>query len=306
MSRLARVVALSGGVGGAKLVDGLAAVLPPEALTVIVNTGDDFVHWGLRICPDLDTVMYTLAGLAHPVQGWGVAGETFAGFGMVERLGGPAWFRLGDRDLGTHLVRTERLAAGQSLTEVTAGLCRSLGVGPRVLPMCDTPRPTLIDTVDGTLDFQDWLVRRRGAPVATAVRSTGPSAPSPAVLAAIAAADVVVIGPSNPYVSIDPILALDGVRAALARRPVIAVSPIVGGRAVKGPLAAMIGQLAGCAPSPEAIAAHYADLLHGLVIEGGDPVPDGVPVLAEATVMTTPDDRARLARAVLAFAERFA
>lgn len=298
-----KVVALSGGVGGAKLVDGLAAVLPPDALTVVVNTGDDFVHWGLRICPDLDTVMYTLAGLAHPTQGWGLADESWNAFAMVERLGGPAWFRLGDRDLGVHLVRTQQLAAGTPLSAVTADLGRALGVRHRVLPMCETPRPTLLDTDAGTLDFQEWLVRRRGAPQVSRVWSTGPAAPSPLVLDAIAGADLVVIGPSNPYVSIDPILGLDGVRAAIARRPVIAVSPIVGGRAVKGPLAPMIETLAGRPPSPAAIAAHYGDLLTGLVIEHGDEAPDGIACLPERTVMTSREDRARLAAEVLRFAE---
>jgi LPPG:FO 2-phospho-L-lactate transferase len=292
------VVALSGGVGGAKLVDGLAQVLAPEALTVIVNTGDDFVHWGLTICPDLDTVMYTLAGLAHPEQGWGLAGETFEALAMVGRLGGPAWFRLGDRDLGTHLVRTTRLAAGDRLTTITADLCRALGVGPRVLPMADAPRPTHLDTADGTLDFQDWLVRRRGVTPVTRVWSSGTTTPAPEVIAAIDAADVVVIGPSNPYVSIDPILGLDGVRAAIARRPCVAVSPIVGGAAVKGPLAAMIPPLAGRPPTAAAIAAHYGDLLRGLVVERGDEV-SGVRTLATSTIM---GDRAQLAREVLAFA----
>ncbi len=301
--RISRVVALSGGVGGAKLVDGLAAVLPPEALTVVVNTGDDFVHWGLTICPDLDTVMYTLAGLAHPEQGWGLAGESFGALAMVERLGGPAWFRLGDHDLGTHLVRTSRLRAGATLSTVTDELCRALGIGARVLPMCDAPRPTRLDTPAGTLDFQDWLVRRRGAPAVTRVWWPGAAAPANGVIAAIDAADVVVIGPSNPYVSIDPILALDGVRAAIAAKPVIAVSPIVAGKAVKGPLAPMIEQLAGRAPGADAIAAHYGPLLRGFVIERGDAPPAGVPTLPASTIMHDRADRARLAAEVLAFAE---
>ncbi len=298
-----KIVALSGGVGGAKLVDGLAAVVPAEALAVVVNTGDDFVHWGLRICPDLDTVMYTLAGLAHPTQGWGLAEESWGAFAMVERLGGPAWFRLGDRDLGVHLVRTQRLASGAPLSTVTGELCHALGVRARVLPMCETPRPTLLDTEAGTLDFQEWLVRRRGAPAVSRVWSSGPSAPSPLVLDAIAAAELVVIGPSNPYVSIDPILGLDGVRAAIAGKPVIAVSPIVGGRAVKGPLAPMIEALARRAPSPAAIADHYAGLVTGLVLEEGDEPPAGVAACATRTVMTSRDDRVRLAREVIAFAE---
>lgn len=301
-----KVVALSGGVGGAKLVDGLAQVVTPEDLTVVVNTGDDFVHWGLRICPDLDTVMYTLAGLAHPTQGWDLAEESWGAFAMVERLGGPAWFRLGDRDLGVHLVRTQRLATGAPLSMVTADLCHALGVRARVLPMCETPRPTLLDTDAGTLDFQTWLVGKRGAPTVARVWWTGPSTASPAVLAAIAEADVVVLGPSNPYVSIDPILALDGVRAAIAAKVVVAVSPIVAGRAVKGPLAAMIPSLAGRAPSASAIAAHYRGLVRGLVLEEGDDDDGGAQTLATRTVMTTRDDRVRLAREVIDFAGKLA
>lgn len=299
---MTRVVALSGGVGGAKLVDGLAEVLPAEALTVVVNTGDDFVHWGLAISPDLDTVMYTLAGLAHPSQGWGLAEETWNAFAMVERLGGPAWFRLGDRDLGVHLMRTQRLRDGESLTAITADLCGALDVGPRVLPMCDQPRHTKLDTDAGTLDFQTWLVGQHGAPRVEAVWWTGDSDASAAVLEAIAQADLVVIGPSNPYVSIDPILALDGVRAALNGKPVVAVSPLVGGRAMKGPLAEMVPALAGRAPSTAAIAAHYGDLLDGIVVETGDEA-GPCPTLATRTVMTTLDDRIRLAGEVLAFAE---
>ena len=297
-----KVVALTGGVGGTRLVDGLAQILPPEDLTVVVNTGDDFVHWGLTVCPDLDTVMYTLAGLAHPEQGWGLAGETFHAFAMVERYGGPAWFRLGDRDLATHLTRTQAAIAGQTLTEITAALCRALGVGPRVLPMSDAPRPTRIDTPEGTLGFQDWLVRRRAAPPVTRVWSAGSLLPAPAVLPAIDAADVVVIGPSNPYVSIDPILGLDGVRAALAAKKVVGVSPIVGGEAVKGPLATMIPQLAGRPASAAAVADHYAGLLAGFVIARGDDAPAGVSVLESEIVIAERASRARLAREVLGFA----
>jgi LPPG:FO 2-phospho-L-lactate transferase len=296
-----RVVALSGGVGGARLVDGLAAVVPPEDLTVVVNTGDDFVHWGLTICPDLDTVMYTLSGLAHPEQGWGIAGETFGAFAMMERHGQPAWFRLGDRDLATHLVRAQGLAAGRSLTRVTDELCRGLGIGCPILPMSNAPRPTMIDTADGTLGFQEWLVRRRAVPAVTAVWSDGSAETTPEVLAALAAADVIVIGPSNPYVSIDPILGLHRVRDTM-RAPVVAVSPIVGGQAVKGPLATMIPQLAGAPASAAAVAAHYGDLLAGIVLERGDEPPPGLPALATATIMGDRADRARLAREVLAFA----
>jgi LPPG:FO 2-phospho-L-lactate transferase len=303
MTRAPRVVALSGGVGGARLVDGLAAVLPPDHLTIIANTGDDFDHWGLRICPDLDTIMYTLAGLAHPDQGWGLAGETWNTFTMMERLGGPLWFRLGDRDLATHLTRTDLLRLGTTLTAVTAHLCRSLSLAPSLLPMSDTPRPTLIDTPTGTLTFQDWLVRHRAAPPVTGVRSANRAAPSPAVLSAISAADLILIGPSNPYVSIDPILTLDGLLPLLAAKPIIAVSPIVGGRAIKGPLATMIPSLTGQPPSPSAIATHYATLLgrplSALIHESGDPPPPSIRTLATRTIMPTLPDRVRLAQEIL-------
>jgi LPPG:FO 2-phospho-L-lactate transferase len=301
-----KVVALSGGVGGARLVEGLGAVLPPGDLTVVVNTGDDFVHWGLNICPDLDTVMYTLAGLAHPEQGWGLAGETFHAFAMVERYGGEAWFRLGDRDLATHLVRTQAAIAGKTLTAITAELCRGLGVAHRVLPMSDAPRPTRIDTAEGTLSFQNWLVRKRAQLPVKRVWSAGSLLPAPGVLDAIAAADLVVIGPSNPYVSIDPILGLDGIRPALAPKKVVAVSPIIAGKAVKGPLAGMIETLAGRPASAVAIRDHYGDLLRGFVLEKDDDAPSDLPVLHTSTVMPEAASRARLAREVLGFARGMA
>jgi LPPG:FO 2-phospho-L-lactate transferase len=301
---LSRVVALSGGVGGARFLDGVARALPPGALTCIVNTGDDFVHLGLTICPDLDTVMYTLAELADEARGWGLAGETFAAMEMVRRLGGPGWFALGDRDLATHLLRSEALRAGETLSSVTARLCATLGVGARLLPMAETPCRTMIETVaDGVLPFQEWFVARRAQPPVRAVRFEGRPPPTPGVLAAIDAAEVVLIGPSNPYVSIDPILALDGVRAALARRPVVAVSPIVGGRAVKGPLGTMIPELTGAPASATAIARHYGALLRGLIVERGDEHDIAGPkVRATDTIMRTRADRLRLARETLAFA----
>lgn len=298
-----RVVALCGGVGGARLADGLAAALPPGALTLIVNTGDDFEHWGLCIAPDLDTVMYTLAGLAPVDRGWGLVDETFRAHAAVARLGGSSWFHLGDSDLGTHLVRTEALRRGDTLSQVTDRLRRALGVGPRLLPMADGPRPTTIVTPDGELSFQDWLVRERGLPPVDAVRFSGAPEPAPGVLDALAGADLIVIGPSNPYVSIDPILALTGVREALARRPVVALSPIVGGRAVKGPLAEMIPRLASEPASAGAIRRHYGALLDAMVVEAGDEglIAD-LPVLGAQTVMSDRADRARLARELLDFA----
>lgn len=298
------VVALSGGVGGARLLDGLQRALPDGALTAIVNTGDDFVHLGLNIAPDLDTVMYTLSGLGDELRGWGLRDETFSAMATVKRYGGPDWFGLGDRDLGTHLLRTEALRAGETLSAVTARLCGALGITARVLPMADAPCATMIETVaDGTLPFQQWFVRRRAQPAVRAVRFEGTRTPAPGVLAAIAACDVVVIPPSNPYVSIDPILQLDGVREAIAKRRVVAVSPIVGGRAVKGPLATMIPELTGAPASAAAVARHYGALLAGIVVERGDEHDlGGLPARATATVMHDREGRLQLARETLAFA----
>jgi LPPG:FO 2-phospho-L-lactate transferase len=300
-----RVVALSGGVGGARLIHGLDRALQeePGALTVVVNTGDDFEHWGLHVSPDCDTVMYTLADLAHEERGWGLAEESFHTLEAIRRYGGEDWFALGDRDLATHLLRTQALRRGEPLSAVTDRLARALGIRARIVPMADGPCRTLVDTTDrGTLPFQDWFVRHRAAPAVRAVRFEGDPLPAPAVLPAIEAADVVVFGPSNPYVSIDPILTRPGVRAALASRPVVAVSPIVGGRAVKGPLGSMIPELTGEPPTAAAIVRHYGGLLSGIVVERGDEAGlDGLPVLAADTVMKSRADSLRLAREVLAF-----
>ena len=303
-----RIVALSGGVGGARLMDGLARALPAGALTALVNTGDDFVHLGLNVSPDVDTVMYTLAGLAHEERGWGLAEESFAGLAMVKRYGGPDWFALGDRDLATHLLRTDALRAGELLSTVTARLCASLGVVQRILPMSDGPVTTLIETAkDGTLPFQQWFVRRRAEPRVRGVRFEGDLVPAIGVIEAIDACDLVVVGPSNPYVSVDPILSLHGVREAIARRPVVALSPIVGGNAVKGPLATMIVDLAGEPPSAGAVVRHYRGLLRGVVVEHGDEATvSSIPVLGTSTIMRSREDRFRLAREILAFAERIA
>jgi LPPG:FO 2-phospho-L-lactate transferase len=297
------VVALSGGVGGARLVHGLSRALPGSSLTVVVNTGDDFEHWGLHVSPDCDTVMYTLADLAHEERGWGLAEETFHTLERVRRYQGDAWFQLGDRDLATHILRTQALRRGETLSAVTERLSRALGVEAHLVPMADGPCRTMIETVDqGALSFQDWFVRHRAAPAVRAVRFEGDPPPAPAVLPALAAADLVVFGPSNPYVSIDPILTRPGVRAALAGKPVIAVSPIVGGRAVKGPLGTMIPELTGQPPSPAAIVQHYGGLLTGIVVERGDEGGlAGIPVLATDTVMRSRADSLRLAREALDF-----
>lgn len=299
-----RVVALSGGVGGAKLVSGLAELVPAGDLTVIVNTGDDFTHWGFHIAPDIDTVMYTLAGLSHPVQGWGIAGDTFTALAMVERYGGEGWFRLGDRDLGTHIVRAQALASGKMLTEVTESLCRALGVAPRVLPMSDGPRRTIFDTVEhGPLSFQEYFVKHGFRPTVRKVRFEGDPPPSPAVFNAIAEADFIVICPSNPYVSIDPIITLPGMREALSKKPVIAVSPIVGGKALKGAAAKLMVELGEGEPSAEGVARHYGDLLAAFVMERGDVVlVPGLAVYPTNTVMVTQADRRSLAADVIAVA----
>ncbi|HEY6464164.1 MAG TPA: 2-phospho-L-lactate transferase [Polyangiaceae bacterium] len=301
-----KVVALSGGVGGARLLDGLARALPAGSMTAVVNTGDDFVHLGMSVSPDLDTVMYTLAGLAHEERGWGLAEESFAGLAMVKRYGGPDWFALGDRDLATHLLRTDALRAGETLSAVTARLCAALGIPHAVLPMSDAPERTMIETEGaGTLPFQQWFVRHRAEPRVKVVRFDGPHEPAPGVVAAIEACDLVVVGPSNPYVSVDPILGLGGVREAIARRPVVALSPIVGGLAVKGPLATMIRDLRGEEPSAGAVAKHYRGLLTAMVVERGDEATvEGMPVLGTSTVMRSRDDRLRLAREMLDFAAR--
>jgi LPPG:FO 2-phospho-L-lactate transferase len=301
-----RVVYLSGGVGGARLLAGMAELLPAATLSAIVNVGDDFEHWGLKICPDLDTILYTLSGLSDMKRGWGLRRESFHTLELVQRYGGENWFQLGDRDLATHLMRSQWLREGMRLTEVTQRLARALGVEHAILPVSDSPLATSIETErDGTLDFQEWLVRRRGEPRVARVCFRGSALPTPEVCAALEDAELIVIGPSNPYVSIDPILAVPRVRALVSRRCVIAVSPIVAGRAVKGPLAEMIPALAGRPPSAAAIAAHYGTLLKGIVVEDGDEAECAalLPTLATGTVMRSNRERVRLARALLAFAE---
>lgn len=266
-----RVVALAGGVGGARLVQGLAALLPPAQLTIIVNTGDDFEHLGLTICPDLDTVLYTLAGLAHPETGWGLAGETFVTLARVAELGGPAWFRLGDRDLATHLVRTHWLRAGFRLTEVMHRLAEAASVLHPLLPMTDDRCRTKVLTDEGELDFQEYFVHRQWQPRVRGFRWEGGASaqPTPEVLAALAGADLVVFCPSNPFVSLDPILNLPGVREQIAARCAVAVSPILGGQTVKGPAAKMFREL-GVEPSAVAVAEHYRGLLRGFVLDSMD------------------------------------
>jgi LPPG:FO 2-phospho-L-lactate transferase len=305
-----KVVCLAGGVGGAKLALGLARVLPPEDLTVVVNTGDDFTHLGLRISPDLDTVTYTLAGLANPETGWGLAGDTFATLGALEKLDAPSWFRLGDRDIATHLLRTQLLAQGLRLTEVTARICVALGVALRVLPMTDDPFATRVITDEGELDFQDYFVRRRCEPRVVHIVFAGSETAkaSPEVLAALEAAEGVIFAPSNPFVSIEPILALPGVRERIERKPALAVSPIVGGQALKGPAAKMLSEM-GLDVSPAGVAARYIGLVGGFVMDEVDASLAatvgalGLRVHVAQTVMRSDADRESLARECLALLE---
>jgi LPPG:FO 2-phospho-L-lactate transferase len=305
-----RVCALAGGVGGAKLSAGLQEVLAPGALTVVVNTADDFDLWGMRICPDLDTVMYTLAGISNPETGWGLAGESFDALGMLARYGEDTWFLLGDRDLATHVLRTARLSAGETLTTVTGALSGSLGVRSALLPMSDEEVSTVLKTPAGILEFQEYFVRRgqRDEVLGVELRGVGEARPTDAVLEALAAADVVVFCPSNPIVSVGPILALPGMREALASSsaPKVAVSPIVGGRALKGPADRMLASL-GHEVSAAGVAAIYEGLVDGMVVDHVDVEERagvealGMQVLATDSVMRGAQDRARLAREVVEF-----
>ncbi len=300
-----KVAALAGGVGGAKLAHGLAQILPPENLTVIVNTGDDFEHFGLAISPDVDTVCYTLAGMSNPRTGWGLRDETFRALESIRRLGGPDWFALGDRDLGTHLERTRRLRAGQSLSQITRDFCRAWGVHHTVLPMSDQPLRTIVETEEGPLPFQEYFVHRGCRPTVKGFRFQGAerAQPAPGVVAALEKADVLLVCPSNPWVSIDPILSLGHIRELVARKPTIAVSPLIGGKAVKGPAAKMYREL-GLEPSALAVARHYGDLLTGFVMDTADAAlaqEADIPVLVTDTLMQSPADRRRLAEETLAW-----
>lgn len=312
---MSHVVALSGGVGGAKLALGLARVLPAGALTVIANTGDDFDHLGLRICPDIDTLTYTLAGLANTELGWGRAGETWHFMVALQALGGADWFRLGDADLALHVERTRRLLAGDTLSSITDDFAQRLGATARIVPMTEDRVSTQLATAGGWLDFQDYFVRLRCEPAVHQLRYRGAerAAPHPDAIAALGRDDLsaVIICPSNPYLSVDPILALPGLRSAIlgCGAPVVAVSPIVGGQAIKGPTAKLMREL-GTEPSVASVAHHYRDLVHVVVADVQDEpacadAPDAsVPKLVfRHTVMQSIADRETLARDVLAAAQ---
>jgi LPPG:FO 2-phospho-L-lactate transferase len=302
-----RIIALSGGVGGAKLALGLSRALPPGDLTVIANTGDDFEHLGLSISPDIDTLLYTLAGLDNPATGWGRRDESWNFMAALEALGGETWFNLGDRDLATHIERTRRLAAGESLSQITDDFRRRFGIASHILPMSDDAVRTRVKTKDGWLDFQPYFVRHRCEPAITAIEFAGAAdaRPQPELLAALAdpALGAVIFCPSNPFISIEPILALRGVRAALrdCAAPVVAVSPIIGGRAVKGPTTKMMQEL-GIAVSAAAVARRYGDLIDAYIVDHADaPSCAGLDcaIVPAKALMETLADREALARIVL-------
>jgi LPPG:FO 2-phospho-L-lactate transferase len=301
------IIALSGGVGGAKLALGLARVMPPEDLLVVVNTGDDFEHLGLSISPDIDTVTYTLAGVANREVGWGRHDDTWSFMDTMETLGGDTWFRLGDRDVALHVERTRRLRDGETLSAVTNDFCRRLGIRSRVVPMSDDPVRTRLRTEEGWLDFQEYFVRRRCEPVVLELlfQGAGAARPHPEFIAALSdpSLQAIVICPSNPFISVEPILAIPGVRQAMIDSPVpiIAVSPIIAGQAVKGPTAKMMTEL-GLDPTAGTVAQRYHDLLDGYVIDNADMAEvvsiDARVTLAQ-TLMRTMEDRESLARTVL-------
>ncbi len=308
----AKIAVLSGGVGGAKLVLGLSHAAAPERLVVVANTGDDFHHLGLHIAPDIDSVVYAVADLADQERGWGRAGETWTFMKALVGLGGEAWFNLGDGDLAMHVERTRRLADGETLTEVTAGLCQALGVKIRILPMTDDQVATIVDTPDGPLAFQNYFVRDRCAPKVTGFRFQGiaDATPNHSLMHDLASGEIgsVLIAPSNPFVSVDPILGLPGLRAALrsVAGPKLAVSPIVGGEAIKGPAAKMMGEL-GVPASAAGVARHYAGFIDAMVIDTVDRAQEAeiraldMEVLVTQTVMRSLDDRKALADTCLEF-----
>jgi LPPG:FO 2-phospho-L-lactate transferase len=306
---MADYLAITGGVGGAKLALGLSHVLPPDDIAFAVNTGDDFEHLGFCISPDIDTLTYTLADLSNKELGWGRQDETWAFMEAMESLGGETWFRLGDRDLALHAYRTQALKAGRNLTEVTAEICQRLGIPQQVLPMSDDPVRTTVRTPDGPLAFQHYFVRDRCAPVVTGFEFRGADSArlNPRIEALLGDLKGVIICPSNPFVSVDPLLSIGRTRQLLAdlRVPVVAVSPIVGGTAIKGPAAKMMAEL-NIPSNAAAVAAHYDGLIDGFVLDEQDRALDGtlaVPSTVTQSVMLTLDDRISLARTTLEFLE---
>jgi len=304
-----KIVAFAGGVGGAKLADGLSRCLLPEDLTLIVNTGDDFEHWGLKICPDLDTVCYTLAGLANSETGWGRSAESWEVLANVCQMGGPDWFRIGDKDLATHIERTRRLKNGQELSAITQDFCHAWNIAPKILPMSNESVATMVDTLEmGTLEFQEYFVRHRCAPTVRSFHFAGIEAakPTQGILAAIDQADAIVFCPSNPWVSIDPILNIPGIQNAIKHKVVIAISPIIAGQTIKGPAAKMFSEL-GFEPSSLSVANHYRGIITDFVLDIEDKFfadsirANGVRPLVCNTIMKSTQDRHQLAQDVLNF-----
>ncbi len=306
-----RIAALAGGVGGAKLAHGLARCLAPDEFSVIVNTADDFIHFGLAISPDLDTVLYTLAGLANPDTGWGRKEESWQVLLEVEELGGPTWFRLGDRDLALHLERTRRLGQGETLSSITAEFSHRFGVDHRIYPMSDDPIRTFVKTDAGWLPFQEYFVKRGCQPIVRGFEFRGckQANPAPGVIETIEEAAVVVFCPSNPWVSIDPILSLPAIASAVRTKPVLGISPIIAGQALRGPAASMYAQL-GIEPSALAVAEHFRSYLSEFVIDREDEQLSqkiqelGIQVAVLDTIMRSEDDRERLAGEVIAIARQ--
>jgi len=312
VSGATRVVAISGGIGGAKLALGLYRVLPADSLMVACNTGDDFEHLGMNISPDLDTVLYTLAGIANPKTGWGRADETWTFMEALETLGGEIWFQLGDADLAVHVERTRRLLAGESLSDVSNDLCTRFGVRAAVVPMSDQPVRTMVHTDDGILPFQRYFVQNRCEPKVTGFtfHGAGDAHPSLPLWEALISdsLEAVIVCPSNPYISIDPILAVPGLRGAIADcgAPVVAVSPIIGGKAIKGPTAKMMSEL-GIPENARAVAEHYDGMLTGFVLDDADrgTVTD-LPCMHTGILMDSEEDKTTLANQVLQFAREIA
>jgi LPPG:FO 2-phospho-L-lactate transferase len=306
---LTTVAALAGGVGAAKLLLGLSRVLPPENITAIVNTGDDAEIHGLTICPDLDTVTYTLAGLVNTATGWGLAGDTFEALPWLGRYGRETWFRLGDRDLATHIHRNALLRGGATLSKATENIRRALGVGVQILPMSDAPVRTVLEADMDRLAFQEYFVRERALPRVRKIHFEGAdsASPAPGVLEAIRSAGVVLICPSNPLISIGPILAVPGIRETLAacRAKVAAVTPIVGGKSLKGPSAKMLAEL-GMEVSALGVARMYQDVASAFILDETDIALKphiealGMRLITAPTVMQTEDQKQRLAETLLA------
>jgi LPPG:FO 2-phospho-L-lactate transferase len=301
-----RYAVLTGGVGGAKLVDGLYHILPPHSLTAIVNTGDDFRHFGLPISPDVDTLLYTLSGKSNQALGWGREGETWNFMAALRSLGGADWFNLGDGDLALHVLRGAALASGEPLTTIIARFAEAWGLRLSILPMSNDPVATWVETDEGLLPFQSYFVERQCTPRVQAVRFEGAESafPAPGVIAAIMESDAVFIAPSNPWLSVDPLLALPAIRMALqtTKAPIIAVSPLIEGKAVKGPTAKLMDEL-GLEVTNASIAAHYGDWFDGMIIHGTDDAPEGLAIARTDTLMKTREDRLRVAGTALALAK---